>query len=88
MKHIKTFESFLNEGEAKQFNSDLSKNPDGIWVLEGGLDKKGNWNGKSLASAEVLYYTKDFRDPKLQDYKEDGMVWVEIMKGEIDVKQY
>jgi hypothetical protein len=96
MKHIHTFESFLNESlnegqsteNAKTIMSNLKKEKDGIYVLKGGLEKGGGWNPDSLQKGKPLYYTTDFDDPKLKSFQEDGMVWVDIERGEMEVNEY
>jgi len=69
-------------------NNKLNLKKNGIYILDGGLNKRGEWDEKSLKKAKVLYYTTDFRDPKLKDFREDGMVRVEISDNGIDVVQY
>ena len=97
MKHIHTFESFLNgasltEGNstenAKTIMSNLKSKKDGIYVLKGGMERDGGWNPNSLEKGSPIYYTSDFRDPKLKSFQEDGIVWVDIEKGEMNVKEY
>ena len=65
---------------------DLHKN--GIYILDGGLNKRGEWDEKSLKKAKVLYYTTNVNDPKLKNFKEDGMVKVDISDNGIDVVEY
>jgi len=70
-------------------NTKINLTKNGIYILDGGLNDNDTWDEKSLKSAQVLYYTKDFRDPKLEKYKKDGIVKVEITNdGDIDVVQY
>ena len=62
-------------------------NPDGIYIL-GGLSGDG-WNEKSMGKANILYYTDKPNDPELKNFKENGMVRVEITNdGDIDVVQF
>ena len=96
MKHLHTFESFLNESlnerhsteNEKTIMSNLKKEKDGIYVLKGGLEKDGGWNTDSLQKGKPLYYTTDFDDPKLKSFQETGMVWVDIEKVEMEVNEY
>lgn len=74
------------EAIAREEKLDLDKN--GIYILDGGLNKSGEWDEKSLKKAKVLYYTMDSRDPKLKNFQEDGMVKVDISDGDIDVSSY
>ena len=70
-------------------NTKLNLKKNGIYILDGGLNNNDTWDEKSLKKAQVLYYTTDFRDPKLEKYKKDGIVRVEITNGgDIDVVQY
>jgi len=75
MKHIHTFESFLNEASltegnstenAKTIMSNLKSKKDGVYVLKGGMERDGGWNPNSLEKGSPIYYTSDFRDPKLK----------------------
>ena len=70
-------------------NTKINLKKNGIYILDGGLNNNDEWDEKSLKKAQVLYYTTDFRDPKLEKYKKDGIVKVEITDdGDIDVVQY
>ena len=67
------------------------KKEDGIYILdESAINKKsGEADEKSLSKANILYFTTKFDDPKLKNYQEDGMVWVELFDGNIvDIEQY
>ena len=96
MKHIHTFENFLNEGtkkndsteDAKTIMSNLKNEIDGIYMLKGGLEKGGGWNEDSLQKGKPLYYTTDFTDPKLKSFQKNGMVKVDIEDGEMNVSEY
>ena len=85
MKYFKLFEQFAQNLNEKE-KLDLDKN--GIYILDGGLNKRGEWDEKSLKKAKVLYYTMDFKDPKLKNFQEDGMVKVDISDDGIDVVEY
>jgi methionine synthase II (cobalamin-independent) len=66
---------------------DLDKN--GIYILDGGLNKRKEWDEKSLKKAKVLYHTTNVNDPKLKNFKEDGMVQVIIKDNSVeDVIEY
>jgi hypothetical protein len=82
----------LNEStstsDENAIRKNLKKEKDGIYVLKGGLEKGGGWNLDSLQKGKPLYYTTDFDDPKLKSFQEDGMVWVDIDKGEMEVNEY
>ena len=67
---------------------DLKDFKDGIYVLKGGLAEYGGWNEDSLQKGEPVYYTTDTTDPKLKSFQEDGMVWVTIENGEMEVAEY
>ena len=69
-------------------NKKLDLNKNGIYILDGGLNKRGEWDEKSLKKAKVLYYTTDFKDSKLKNFQEDGMVKVDISDNGIDVVEY
>ena len=88
IKHFKTFESFLNETKSVNENEKLDLDKNGIYILDGGLNKRGEWDEKSLKKAKVLYYTTDFKDSKLKNFQEDGMVKVDISDNGIDVVEY
>ena len=68
--------------------SDLKNEKEGVYVLKGGLEKNGRWNEDSLQKGEPVYYTTDTTDPKLKSFQEDGMVWVTIENGEMEVVEY
>ena len=68
--------------------SNLKNEKEGVYVLKGGLDRQGGWNEDSLQKGKPLYYTTDTIDPELELYKEDGMVWVTIENGEMEVEEY
>jgi hypothetical protein len=74
--------------DAKTIKANLKSKKDGIYILMGGLDKDKRWNEKTLDKGEPLYYTADFRDPKLNSFQEDGMVKIDIDKGVMDVSSY
>ena len=96
MKHIHTFEDFLNEAtkkndsteDAKTIMSNLKAEIDGIYMLKGGLEKGGGRNEDSLQKGKPLYYTTDFADPKLKSFQKNGMVKVDIEDGEMNVSEY
>jgi hypothetical protein len=69
-------------------NEKLNLDKNGIYILDGGLNKRGEWDEKSLKKAKVLYYTTNVNDPKLKNFKEDGMVKVDISNDGIDVIEY
>jgi len=73
---------------AQTIMSNLKNEKEGVYVLKGGLDRQGGWNEESLQKGKPLYYTTDTIDPKLELYKEDGMVWITIENGEIEVEEY
>ncbi len=68
--------------------SDLKDEKEGVYVLKGGLERDGGWNEDSLQKGKPLYYTTDTTDPKLKSFQEDGMVWVTIENGEMEVEEY
>ena len=72
----------------KEIMSDLKNEKEGVYVLKGGLEKNGRWNEDSLQKGEPVYYTTDTTDPKLKSFQEDGMVWVTIENGEMEVAEY
>ena len=72
----------------KEIMSDLKNEKEGVYVLKGGLERGGGWNEDSLQKGKPLYYTTDTIDPKLELYKEDGMVWITIENGEMEVEKY
>ena len=72
----------------KEIMSDLKNEKEGVYVLKGGLEKNGRWNEDSLQKGEPVYYTTDTTDPKLKSFQEDGMVWVTIENGEMEVVEY
>jgi len=78
----------VTPANAQTIMSDLKNEKDGIYVLKGGLDRRGGWNEDSLQKGKPLYYTTDFDDPKLKSFQEDGMVWVNIENGEMEVEEY
>lgn len=70
-------------------NKKLDLNKNGIYILDGGLNKREEWDEKSLKKAKVLYYTTNVNDPKLKNFKEDGMVRVIIKDNSVeDVIEY
>ena len=70
-------------------NTKLNLKKNGIYILDGGLNKRGEWDEKSLKKAKVLYYTTNVNDPKLKNFKEDGMVRVIIKDNSVeDVIEY
>lgn len=70
-------------------NTKLNLKKNGIYILDGGLNNNDEWDEKSLKKAKVLYYTTDFKDPKLKNFEKDGIVHVEITNdGDIDVVQF
>ena len=69
-------------------NTKLNLKKNGIYILDGGLNKRGEWDEKSLKKANVLYYTDKSNDPKLKNFQEDGMVKVDISDDGIDVVQF
>ena len=69
-------------------NTKLNLKKNGIYILDGGLNKREEWDEKSLKKANVLYYTDKSNDPKLKNFKEDGMVKVDISDDGIDVVQF
>ena len=72
----------------KEIMSDLKNEKEGVYVLKGGLERGGGWNEDSLQKGKPLYYTTDTIDPKLKLYKKDGMVWITIENGEMEVEKY
>jgi hypothetical protein len=83
----------INEVEVTPANtqtvmSDLKNGEEGVYVLKGGLKKDGRWNEDSLQKGEPVYYTTDTTDPKLKSFQEDGMIWVTIENGEMEVVEY
>ena len=73
--------------DAKTIKANLKSKKDGIYILMGGADEDG-WNEETLDKGKPLYYTTDFRDPKLKSLPKDGMVKVDIDKGVMDVSSY
>jgi len=78
----------VTPANAQTIMSDLKNEKDGVYVLKGGLDRQGGWNEDSLQKGEPLYYTTDTTDPKLKSFQQDGMVWVTIENGEMEVEEY
>jgi hypothetical protein len=83
----------INEVEVTPANtqtvmSDLKNEKEGVYVLKGGLKNDGRWNEDSLQKGEPVYYTTDTTDPKLKSFQEDGMIWVTIENGEMEVVEY
>lgn len=78
----------VTPANAQTVMADLKNEKEGVYVLEGGLDSDGGWNEDSLQQGEPLYYTTDTTDPKLKSFQEDGMVWVTIENGEMEVEEY
>ena len=88
MKYFKLFQQFAQDSNPVNESEKIDFDKNGIYILDGGLNKRGEWDEKSLKKAKVLYYTKDFRDSKLKDFQEDGMVRVEISDNGTDVSEY
>jgi len=65
-------------------NTKLNLKKNGIYILDGGLNKRGEWDEKSLKKAKVLHYTDKFNDPELKNFKEDGMVRVIIKDNSVE----
>jgi hypothetical protein len=84
-------QSALNEAKSttdiKTIKANLQRSKDGIYILQGGV-VNGRWDFESLAKATPLYYTTDFRDPKLNSFQGDGMVKVDIDGENIDISEY
>jgi len=75
--------------DAKTIKSNLKNEKDGVYVLKGGLTDQDRWDEDSLQQGDPLYYTTNPIDPKLESYKEDGMVFITIEKGKIvEVEEY
>ena len=72
----------------KEIMSNLKNEKEGVYVLKGGLDRQGGWNEESLQKGKPLYYTTDTTDPKLESYKKDGIVFITIENGEMEVEEY
>jgi len=84
-------EKVLNEAKSttdvKTIKANLQRSKDGIYILQGGV-VNGRWDFESLAKATPLYYTTDFRDPKLNSFQGDGMVKVDIDKESMNISEY
>ena len=65
-------------------NTKLNLKKNGIYILDGGLNKMGEWDEKSLKKANVLYYTDKSNDPKLEKFKKDGLVRVIIKDNSVE----
>ena len=65
-------------------NTKLNLKKNGIYILDGGLNKREEWDEKSLKKANVLYYTDKPNDPKLEKFKKDGMVRVIIKDNSVE----
>ena len=64
-------------------NIKMNLDKNGIYILDGGLNKMGEWDEKSLKKANVLYYTTNYNDPKLEKFKKDGRLRVIIKDNSI-----
>ena len=74
--------------DGETIKTNLQQKKDGVYILQGGLLKSGRWSFASLDKAKPLFYTPDFRDPELKSFQEDGMIKVDMDKGNIGVSIY